>query len=865
MRRALDVRSAWVAAWWYLVLTCVMTWPLVTGLAHDLPGDLGDSLLNGWILAWTADHLLAWLGGDLGALADYWHANIFAPEPYTLAYSEHLTALTLQMLPVYALTGNVVLGYNLLFLSQFVLSGLGVYLLVRHLTGQPAAAFVAGLLYAFAPYRIAQVAHLQVLASQWMPFVLYGYRVYFDTGRRRALAWGTLALVAQNLSCGYYLLFFAPIVVFYVLYELADRGRLRDRGTWRDILAAAVAAGAATVPFLIPYLRLKQHLGFVRSLDEVVSYSADVHAYATASGAVRLWRDVPFFKAENELFPGFVPIVLAAAGVALLAHAAWRHAGRGDRDRPVWRSAIAPALGAVVALHGVAIVLILIYRSIGWSLGPIPIHLRSGDRWLVGLVISAAAWLFASPRARRWLRGVPGSLGGFAVTGAIACAWLSFGPIIQSLGRTVAMPALYLPLYLFVPGFEGLRVPARYGMLVFLMLAVLGGYALARLAGRGRAGVAAVLACGLLFLVEGNALPFPTNRIDAEPGYATPEPLDPVPAIYESYARLPPDAVVLELPIGSPGYDLRSVYYSRLHHRRLINGYSGMFPDWYGSVVAAFNGFASDPDGAWSRLNATAATHVMVRTAAYRGGRGAALEAWLEGHGARLVARAGTNALYAFRPHPSLQASRASGGLKPATYAGCSEEQDRRPRSDRGDEIQRRQQHHHPVDLAQVEEDAQAGGERFRGGERRAGTQGDHQLGEKRVRLDAVPERHHAHVGQHAVEALHEQEREQRHVPEQLAARLPRLHRRSTHEVPSGAYSSSGRGPGTEVGQARCRSSAILRECVATRWPISPTSSTTSRPKGCTASSASSRTSRRPTPPSTTAASSICPRTTTWG
>ena len=86
----------------------------------------------------------------------------------------------MQILPVYALTGNIILCYNLLFLSTFVLSGLGMFLFVREVTGSARAGFVAGLIYAFAPFRVPQFAHLQVMSSQWMPFVLYGLRRYFD-------------------------------------------------------------------------------------------------------------------------------------------------------------------------------------------------------------------------------------------------------------------------------------------------------------------------------------------------------------------------------------------------------------------------------------------------------------------------------------------------------------------------------------------------------------------------------------------------------------------------------------------------------------------------------------------------------------
>ena len=59
----------------------------------------------------------------------------------------------------------------------------GMFLLGRELTGSRSAGVVAGLAYAFSPFRIASIPHLQVLSSAWMPFVLYGLRRHFSTGR----------------------------------------------------------------------------------------------------------------------------------------------------------------------------------------------------------------------------------------------------------------------------------------------------------------------------------------------------------------------------------------------------------------------------------------------------------------------------------------------------------------------------------------------------------------------------------------------------------------------------------------------------------------------------------------------------------
>src|SRR6185295_13129894 len=108
------VRGLCAAGVLYVAATIALTWPLAAGLAHHIPGDFGDPLFTSWVIAWDATHL-----GP-----GWWQANIYAPHPLALAYSEHFLPQALQILPIYALTKNPVLCYNLLFLSTFVLSAL---------------------------------------------------------------------------------------------------------------------------------------------------------------------------------------------------------------------------------------------------------------------------------------------------------------------------------------------------------------------------------------------------------------------------------------------------------------------------------------------------------------------------------------------------------------------------------------------------------------------------------------------------------------------------------------------------------------------------------------------------------------------
>lgn len=200
----------------YVALTIAMTWPIARGITRDVPADLGDALLNMWIMAWDSEALVAMASGTM-SFAELWNGNIFHPSPLSLTFSEHLLPQAVQGLPFYLATGNIVLAYNVVFLATFALSGLGMFLFVRELTGQARVAFVAGLFFAFVPYRLGQFPHVQTISSQWMPFALFGLRRFFDRGRLTALAGGIAAFVVQGLSTGYYLFYFAPVLGGYAL------------------------------------------------------------------------------------------------------------------------------------------------------------------------------------------------------------------------------------------------------------------------------------------------------------------------------------------------------------------------------------------------------------------------------------------------------------------------------------------------------------------------------------------------------------------------------------------------------------------------------------------------------------------------
>ncbi|MBI3079640.1 MAG: hypothetical protein HYY85_22040 [Deltaproteobacteria bacterium] len=499
--RAFPYRSSVILAF-LVLLSALMTYPLLLNMAGAVPGDLGDPLFNIWVIGWSLHKLVSF---DLGGL---WQANIFYPSPLSLAYSEHLFASALFGLPVYLLSGNLILTYNFLFLASFILSGWGMYLLVRDLTGREAPSLIAAFIFAFAPFRFGHLGHLQVLTLQWVPFAfLYLHRFFSRPSDPPLLLFGLFYLLTV-LSSGYYALFLTLFVGLFMLYHFVAPRQLPSRELWGKLAILTFGVIVLAAPVFYPYLQVKELLGFSRSIDEVISFSADLTSYLSAPPDNRLWGQVTqrFHRPEGQLHPGLVTSLLAL-------------------------------LGAVLSLT---------------------------DRQAAG----------SQKRLTR-----------FTLVMAISAFVLSFGPVIHLHGNRL-FPGPYLLLYQYVPGFDGLRVPARLAPFFVFAAAILAGQGLLIVTGRLKALTIKrlfALGVGALILIESLSIPLPMPEV---PGKGT------APSAYHWLSRQPGHQPVVELPLQWP-MDMEYVYFSTFHWKDLLNGYSGYAPPSYLMAQTLLGSFPS--------------------------------------------------------------------------------------------------------------------------------------------------------------------------------------------------------------------------------------------------------------------------------
>ena len=157
---------------------------------------------------------------------------------------------------------------------------------------------------------------------------------------------------------------------------------------------------------------------------------------------------------------------------------------------------------------------------------------------------------------------------------------------------------------------RGLRVPARFAMLVALGMSVLAAYGVASLRTWIRQPIRRIVTCALLVVVviEGR------NRVSEFADFP-----DRTPVVYR-WLAVQPRGVVCEYPLGDvsgrigpqdPTYE----YYSTRHWMPLVNGYSGFEPQSYTQLEGVLHSLSGD--SAIAALKARHVRYLLVHSAFY--------------------------------------------------------------------------------------------------------------------------------------------------------------------------------------------------------------------------------------------------------
>jgi hypothetical protein len=547
----------------FVALTALMSWPWARH-PLDTVSDLGDPYNIAYTLWWDFHQTFQ----DPRHLFD---ATIFYPYRDTLAFSEHDYGIALLFFPLFALGVRPLAVHSLATFFAFVFSGYGAFRLARTLTGSYGAAWVAGVAFAFIPYRFQRLPHLHYIFAGWIPLLFEALILFVRALTWRRAIWLGVAFLMNALTCiSWFVLTLIPLGLsgaFLVVWY----GAWRRRALWLRGAVALGAASLALLPFLLPYRRVAALYGFVRDAKEVKFYSATALNWLAAGPRLKLWEGLGGLAATEEmsLFPGLLLPLLAFAALLLFqtrthdndrrnhnaddngrddkrrhdTHDNTRNDKRTDKrtdkrnDRRAWLKGFASPAGLMrLSLDAVALVaalcalLISAYGTFDFRI--FNLHLVTATRpeaafiACLAAVVARACFAFW-PTLRQIVAGRFGAREDASrsfETLVLGSLWLSLG-FLGSLGLHAFFHKF---LFEHFEVFKSQRVPARWAMIAYVGLALLAGLgarALAQLvAGRRRSSgrracVYAVIVLALLF--ELRVAPLTVTRGEAYPDELT--------------------------------------------------------------------------------------------------------------------------------------------------------------------------------------------------------------------------------------------------------------------------------------------------------------------------------------------------------
>jgi len=195
----------------YALLVGIMTWPAISALGQRLIGDNEDAWIFFWNNWWLREALTS--GSNL-----FETSYLFYPEGTSLVAhsSSFLTSFLALLFEPFT---SPVVSYNLVFMLGLWVGALGMYLLVDDITGHKPASFLAGFVFAFAPYHISQaLAHAHLGSIHWWPFFILFFRRALN-GRRWRDAAAAGAFGAITIWTGLQLaIFLALWAILYLLW-----------------------------------------------------------------------------------------------------------------------------------------------------------------------------------------------------------------------------------------------------------------------------------------------------------------------------------------------------------------------------------------------------------------------------------------------------------------------------------------------------------------------------------------------------------------------------------------------------------------------------------------------------------------------
>lgn len=497
---------------------------------------------------------------NLSHNADHWfngfdalvNTNIFYPLTNTIAYSDTLWGQSIYLNPIIWITHNPILAQNIAVLLSFPLSAMAMFLLSFHCTRNKMASFLSGVFYAFSYPRLSQIGHLPTISSQWLPlYILYLFK-FLEDGKRKHFMLLCIWYVLSITSSIYFGVFLIPITVVIIIADFIKHIYFHSLYQYKNKVITVL-------PVIIPFIIV---LGIA-----LLPY---IRLKAENPDIKRSIDDVTHLRASLIDYASVLP---ASFNIFKLPTNTNEH-----------------------VLFPTFTLLLLSFMGVITS--------SKRTRYMVNIfaLIAFASFILSLGNEQR----------------------LTIGSYISD---SLKLPYHYL--YSVFPIFQIIRVPARFGIFVILSLCVLAAWGIDNVLKKDKLKwIIGLLTFSFIIEIWQTNTPYVEIPIDRS-----------IPKIYTWVRDQPEPMILAELPVSLSFYygnsmenqlnksyatlqkpdvyalETYRIYFSAFHKKRMINGYSGFFPESYNSLVDTLENFPSNL--AVNALQDIGVTHAIVHIGQY--------------------------------------------------------------------------------------------------------------------------------------------------------------------------------------------------------------------------------------------------------
>lgn len=206
---------------------------------------------------------------------NYFDTNTFFPHKYSLLFSDLLLPQAIISLPFLLFSNNIILVFNIVFFTTFILNFVSLYLFWRLLFKNNLIAFLGSIFILFSPFFHLSISHFQML-SFW-PFFFSLYFLFSANRRLIYLFLSGLFLTIQFLASVYLAIFLMFSITVYLLVKLQflQNTKLVLKTLLIIVFTFLILGGV----FIKGYWDVKNYYKVNRQINEYINFSAHFTDY----------------------------------------------------------------------------------------------------------------------------------------------------------------------------------------------------------------------------------------------------------------------------------------------------------------------------------------------------------------------------------------------------------------------------------------------------------------------------------------------------------------------------------------------------------------------------------------------------------